>query len=47
MIDERAAFRCRLNHNKNMVCTLMRSVRRSLTADYRIQAELAADYIGA
>ena len=34
MIDKCAALRCRLYHNRNVACTLIKSVQRLLNADY-------------
>ena len=47
LIDGRAALRCNIQHNRNVVRTLTKVVWRYLLLDSRRQAEKATDYIGA
>ena len=46
MIEDCAALRLQTGYNQNMSCTLMRSVRRFLTADSCCRAEVDVEEIG-
>ena len=47
LIEKHATLQCRPDHNRNVAHILTMTVLRSLTTDYQLRAEVAAEEIGA